>query len=108
MDHFKEVNDTHGHSYGYDVLKAVAHAMLEFLPDPGFVCQYGGDEFLTVFPYEKEDEIRRYWSQVETRLSPLQISLSAGIRKVSGGSLEENVQAADHAMYRIKEQHQAE
>lgn len=105
VDNFKKINDSHGHAYGDEVLKTVAHTMQEFLPEKGFVCRYGGDEFLAVFPYEKTEEILDYWRRVEKHMSSSQISLSAGIRKASGGTLEENVQAADRAMYRVKEQH---
>jgi diguanylate cyclase (GGDEF)-like protein len=46
IDHFKQVNDTHGHSTGDDVLKAVAASIKNQLRNVDMVFRYGGEEFL--------------------------------------------------------------
>jgi len=46
IDHFKQVNDTHGHSAGDDVLKAVAASIKNQLRNVDMVFRYGGEEFL--------------------------------------------------------------
>jgi diguanylate cyclase (GGDEF)-like protein len=49
LDHFKRVNDSHGHSAGDDVLKAVANALVRAFPrHADFVARYGGEEFAAV------------------------------------------------------------
>src|SRR5262249_51849908 len=50
VDHFKRINDTHGHSAGDVVLRRVASLMRSVLRDYEWVGRYGGEEFLVVLP----------------------------------------------------------
>ena len=50
IDHFKQVNDTHGHASGDLVLKAVAKALLECVRPMDMVARVGGEEFAIVMP----------------------------------------------------------
>ncbi len=52
IDHFKQVNDVHGHAAGDDVLQqfARAHAEVASAPTSDWVARYGGEEFLIVLP----------------------------------------------------------
>lgn len=50
IDHFKQVNDTHGHASGDLVLKAVATALLECVRPMDMVARVGGEEFAIVMP----------------------------------------------------------
>lgn len=51
IDHFKQVNDVHGHAAGDEVLKAVAEVVLRVMRRPGdHALRYGGEEFLVVLP----------------------------------------------------------
>lgn len=108
VDHFKEINDTYGHAYGDEVLRKAAKAMQQFLPAEGYLCRYGGDEFLALFPIGEEREAAAYRDQVETALAADGVSLSVGIQTGTGQSLEAGVKAADRAMYAVKEQHHAQ
>lgn len=49
IDHFKSVNDSHGHDTGDRVLKLVAEALLEIAPDRCHVARHGGEEFVMLF-----------------------------------------------------------
>jgi len=49
IDHFKQVNDTHGHIVGDQVLKLVAAAIQRMIRDVDVLCRYGGEEFAILF-----------------------------------------------------------
>lgn len=50
VDHFKSINDTHGHSFGDTVLKMIGKTITETVGDRGSVCRYGGEEFVVLIP----------------------------------------------------------
>jgi diguanylate cyclase (GGDEF)-like protein len=50
IDFFKKINDTYGHSAGDAVLTEIARCMLSAVPSEGYVCRWGGEEFLIVIP----------------------------------------------------------
>jgi diguanylate cyclase (GGDEF)-like protein len=51
IDHFKSINDHHGHSAGDEVLKAIAESVRGGVHEPAFFGRLGGEEFLIVLPY---------------------------------------------------------
>jgi diguanylate cyclase (GGDEF)-like protein len=50
LDHFKQVNDTHGHSSGDEVLRFVASELRDHIRQPDEIGRYGGEEFLVILP----------------------------------------------------------
>jgi len=48
IDHFKKVNDTHGHLAGDEALKHISRLLKERLPEGGLLCRMGGEEFVMV------------------------------------------------------------
>lgn len=50
IDYFKQVNDTHGHAIGDQVLKNVAQTMRQTLRESEFSAHFGGEEFLALLP----------------------------------------------------------
>ena len=50
IDHFKQVNDRHGHTMGDQVLQQVAQALTQHLRATDFLARFGGDEFLALLP----------------------------------------------------------
>ena len=56
IDHFKSINDTHGHQSGNDLLKALARLLESFVPIDATLSRYGGEEFVIVLPNFGESE----------------------------------------------------
>lgn len=55
LDHFKKLNDTHGHAAGDTVLKQFAIQLKMAVRDMDLVCRYGGEEFIVIMPDTTED-----------------------------------------------------
>lgn len=56
IDHFKSINDTHGHQSGNDLLNALARLLESFVPIDATLSRYGGEEFVIVLPSYVESE----------------------------------------------------
>lgn len=56
IDHFKAINDNHGHGRGDEVLRDVAAAMMKTVDQTHLVCRYGGEEFIVLMPKTSIDE----------------------------------------------------
>lgn len=113
LDHFKEINDTHGHEVGDQVLIAAARRMKEQLRSCDTIARYGGDEFAALLlGVVNADEVGRAAEKlldavsqpITTTAGPLQVSCSIGIAicPTHGETLEELRRAADQAMYESK------
>ncbi|MBP9728136.1 MAG: GGDEF domain-containing protein [Candidatus Moranbacteria bacterium] len=118
IDHFKRINDTHGHHAGDQVLCGVAKLMRQHLghrPED-ILCRFGGEEFLVVLPHA---DARHAYIQAtlftgSLREAPLlagqRVTASAGVAELEinpGATPEEIIlrlyHMADRAMYRAKE-----
>lgn len=115
IDHFKSINDSHGHPVGDRVIKGLARLLKQRLRKSDSIGRYGGEEFAIILPqtepdsfYTKLDEIRRSFSKLLHRSSdPLiefSATFSAGLAKLEGdiNTVDEIVQAADKALYEAK------
>ena len=113
LDHFKQVNDTYGHSAGDKVIKALAHLLRQRLRKTDAIGRYGGEEFLVVLPRCAPEEAETLINQVRELFSQVPFhhnqhhflaTLSAGIASYNGGeaSADQLLQAADEALYRAK------
>lgn len=114
LDHFKDINDQHGHEVGDQVLWAVANRMLQATRSCDTVARYGGDEFvvlITNISTTESAEIRAermleaIAQPVETTVGELTLSCSIGVSlcPVHGKKLDTLLNAADRAMYAVKE-----
>jgi len=108
IDHFKKLNDNHGHQAGDEVLRTVAAALRQASRDFDTVARYGGEEFAVILPNCEEDEalaiaerLRRSVMTAET-LVPVTVSLGAATYPVNASGGTSLVQAADEALYQSK------
>ncbi|MDB5185034.1 MAG: hypothetical protein JWN38_842 [Candidatus Saccharibacteria bacterium] len=106
-DHFKLINDTHGHAAGDEVLKRIAGALKATTNRHGEVAaRLSGDEFFALFSNTTPDDAATLLTLVNESLqsdSTLPISLSIGIAPVEATSVAEVLKAADDALYSAKE-----
>ncbi len=114
LDGFKYVNDTHGHTVGDDLLRAVASELRENVRASDVVARTGGDEFSVILheadrsgAMHKASELVQAVSQVSTFVGQEQVhaACSAGVVvfPVPGASVEDLIAYSDLAMYRAKD-----
>lgn len=113
LDHFKKINDTHGHLVGDRVLRSFADLLSRsFLRADDFVARFGGEEFAVLLFAGGDDVVARLAGTVLERLRNLdlpelaagwQLSCSAGYALLRAGEHHEALfQRADGALYRAK------
>lgn len=109
VDHFKQVNDQHGHLQGDQAIRFVAQQLMTSFDDALCVSRLGGDEFgVLIQSTESDDPCKRFESfrkQIEElsaqKSQPLTVSI--GVTKSSGGWQWNNLMAsADRALYAAK------
>ncbi|HEY9526084.1 MAG TPA: histidine kinase N-terminal 7TM domain-containing protein [Anaerolineales bacterium] len=114
IDHFKRVNDTHGHEAGDLVLKAMAATLSHHCRRGDFACRYGGEEFVVVLPnitletaYGRAEDLRKSLNQLSVPYEEhnLSVTISMGIAGFpeNGQTRDTLLRAADQAMYAAKE-----
>lgn len=119
IDHFKQVNDVHGHAIGDRVLRQVAELLGKDLRSSDILCRYGGEEFVLLLPETKireghsiAERMRSELAGKRFRVAPdieLRATVSIGVAGFSGGTEYAEVDpmtgllgAADEALYAAK------
>jgi diguanylate cyclase (GGDEF)-like protein len=114
LDHFKTINDTHGHPFGDLVLSGLANIMKETARDTDAVARLGGDEFIIVLPdtgWEGAlifaERIRRRVDETtfSTPRASMRITISVGVALARGTdpiSAAALMQEADQSLYKAK------
>ena len=113
IDHFKKVNDTHGHAVGDQVLAACAHRFLDHLRPYDMVYRYGGEEFLFCLPDSDIEQavgvlerMRRVLSETPVEAADGQriaITASFGVASMDeDADADEAARRADAALYEAK------
>lgn len=112
IDHFKRINDSHGHGVGDEVLKAVADSIKSQLRNVDMVFRFGGEEFLILLANTNREaaamvgERLRYAAQAEDYFADgtrIELTVSLGCATLlPGESAESLVRRADNALYVAK------
>ena len=111
IDHFKKVNDTHGHPAGDAVLRGVAQVAQKSARETDLVARYGGEELALILPETDArgamaiaERLRRLVeaSRHPTEQGALSVTVSIGAA-TSAASAEALLEAADKALYRAKQ-----
>ena len=115
-DHFKRVNDLHGHSAGDLVLQEISLRICDCLRVSDVATRFGGEEFALLLPQTDSEEAFKIAERIRLRIAKdpvtlnqgtkLQITASIGISELSKGDLEDPGKAllddADVALYAAK------
>jgi diguanylate cyclase (GGDEF)-like protein len=115
IDHFKDINDIHGHAAGDAVLQQVARTMTRIIRRGDVLGRIGGEEFLILLPDTPGSAGQRIAERLRQRVEhatiiyagqKIKVTISAGVFHAAdpvGLSLDEMVKVADQALYEAKE-----
>lgn len=119
LDHFKRINDTHGHPAGDQVLAAVATRLASEMREYDLLGRFGGEEFVVFCPDMSADALTRFADRLRgaveelavpitasdhaTTTVHLTISIGAAHHPESGTGLDEVLLAADNALFAAKD-----
>jgi len=117
LDHFKNINDTHGHQAGDEILKRVAHIFNETMRTSDVLARYGGEEFVILLAdtnsqdaYDIAERLRNIVAETSFTISSeisLNVTLSIGLSTLDDNdhitTTQHLVSFADQAVYVAKE-----
>jgi diguanylate cyclase (GGDEF)-like protein len=111
IDHFKRINDTHGHAVGDQVIVRIADVICGAVQRDDLCARWGGEEFLLIFPGTKASDARAIAERLRRAMHQcewpqgVQVTGSFGVAQASAGEdLVEAIRRADEAMYAAKSQ----
>jgi diguanylate cyclase (GGDEF)-like protein len=110
VDNFKWINDTFGHDFGDKVLKQVSDLLRLSLRNKDLVGRYGGEEFLVILPdtdlkhgFMVAQRIRESIQAYRWERGGFRMTLSGGVVRYAGESLESLLKRADELLYQAKD-----
>jgi len=113
LDHFKRINDAHGHPVGDEALKELARTLQASVRHEDVLCRFGGEEFVILMPRMpleiarlRAEQWRQMIGEIHLQLDSVDLHFTASIGLAAypehGDSVEELTQAADLALYLAK------
>ncbi|MDB5847932.1 MAG: diguanylate cyclase [Rhodoferax sp.] len=108
LDHFKEINDTHGHAVGDEVLRRAASTMRALLRRDDAVMRWGGEEFLVCLADVSEEDALKVAEKlrlsIQNMREPTPVTASIGIAEVMPQrALADTIEIADQALFEAKQ-----
>lgn len=113
LDHFKQVNDTHGHGIGDGVLVAVSQTLISCCKGLGEVVRFGGEEFVVLLRPGERQAVSQVAELLRTAVAAtrlgapyhhLQVTASVGVAVLDPDEdVDDAIRRADRALYRAKE-----
>jgi diguanylate cyclase (GGDEF)-like protein len=114
LDHFKHVNDAHGHDRGDDLVKHVARVLMELSRNTDVVARYAGDEFVMILPETDSgsagllmERVQRHFTHNPLSVNEVTIPISISYGIATAGDLnidspQSLLKHADQALYEAK------
>jgi diguanylate cyclase (GGDEF) domain len=111
VDHFKKINDEHGHVVGDEVLRAIGVAAAQTLRESDAVCRYGGEEFVLILPETSVGEAALVAERVRAEIArgvearvgfAVTVSLGATAMTANDQHPTDMIARADYALYEAK------
>ena len=112
IDHFKPINDQHGHATGDRALQAFAGTVRASVRDTDVLARWGGEEFVLMLTDTSADHARELLERIRQAVQALEIAHSAGSLQLTvsiglaqhlpGDTVEHTLERADQALYRAK------
>ncbi len=109
IDHFKSINDNHGHAMGDEVLRKVAACVMKTAAQTDIVCRYGGEEFSVLMPDTGMDDAELRAERIRLAIKALQvgdlkITASLGVSCITenADSPQDMLDQADKCLYVAK------
>jgi len=114
LDHFKSVNDTHGHLIGSRLLAEIGYAIKAHLRLIDYAFRYGGDEFVVLLPQTSKDSAlvvarrlrdvfrKEYWLKADGLNLNVRASMGVATFPEDAKSAHEIIRQADEMMYAVK------
>lgn len=111
IDHFKKINDRHGHQAGDDVLRQVSSILASEMDNAYLVARYGGEEFAILLPAplqfasDRADKMRKVLAEhaLESGGTPIPVTLSVGLSEIRDEAVSAPlIRRADEALYAAK------
>ena len=109
IDHFKVVNDTHGHVVGDEILLLVSRMVADCFRKSDLVYRYGGEEFLAITSAASEADVLDVMERVRLRIEGHRfpqvgkVTISIGVARIDAQySAHEIIARADRTLYQAK------
>ena len=112
IDHFKQVNDTHGHATGDEVLRVFGALARRIVRANDYVARIGGEEFVILFPATPIEAALQVCDRLRREISasplaygagPVWVTVSGGLSELRTESVDDALKTADEALYRAKQ-----
>lgn len=112
VDHFKRINDQHGHAIGDQTLQSITHWIQEILPEQAFLGRLGGEEFALILPGQNAEQATEFSNQIRQTIADNTanhstipaVTVSLGVNDVQRATdeIDKLLSHADKALYQAK------